>query len=412
MRFFWINIFMSNKFTNFLGGVAPGLTQGGNLKDYSHASKLYTPNNYGFTPKSKWLYYVTFNINQDALQNAFDKSWVEKQRRNVNVLVKKIDLPKFKIHTESLNQYNRKTVIQTKIDYEPITVLFHDDMSNITTDLWKVYYQYYYADGLNYGFASSITGGPAAYKNNKYESVELGKRFYGLNNIYDTKEPFFNSIDIYQLNRQQFTKITLVNPLVTAWTHGSQDQTSVNDLLENTMTLSYESVLYDTDLKKNRITKDNPGFAERHYDNSPSPLSIGGNGSNSVFGIGGVIPGANEIFGDIANAKSPQDLLRIGFKGRNLIRNIDKIDRTAITEEATSILGSIFRDSTKADAIASQSARALGNVAGVIQPIATGIANSITNPVGFVVPGSVQGTGTPIAAAFASATQSIAANTQ
>jgi hypothetical protein len=404
MRFFWINIFMSNKFTNFLGGVASGLTQGGNLKDYSHANKIYTPNNYGFTPKAKWLYYVTFNINQDVLQKAFDKSWVEKQRRNINVLVKKIDLPKFKIHTESLNQYNRKTVIQTKIDYEPITVAFHDDMSNITTDLWKLYYQYYYADGLTFSSAK--------YKNNKYESVELGKQFYGLNNIYDTREPFFNSIDIYQLNRQQFTKITLLNPLITAWTHGTQDQTEANQLLENTMTLSYESVLYDTDLKKNRVTKDNPGFAERHYDNSPSPLSIGGNGSNSLFGIGGFIPGANEIFGDLANAKSPQDLLRIGFKGRNLIRNVNNLDRTAIVEEATGVLGNIFRGTTTANEIASQSAQALSNIAGVIQPIATGIANSVTSPVGFVVPGSVQGTGTPIAAAFASVLQPIAANTQ
>ena len=55
-------------------------------------------------------------------------------------------MPKFKITTDTVNQYNRKAVVQTKLTYEPITITFHDDMANATTDLWKNYYQYYYAD--------------------------------------------------------------------------------------------------------------------------------------------------------------------------------------------------------------------------------------------------------------------------
>lgn len=370
---------MANRFTNFLGNVVQGFGQSGNLKDHAHASKLYTPNNYGFVPKATWLYYVIFNINSSISPRLVDKSWYEKNRRNINLLVKKVDLPKFKLHTETLNQYNRQTVIQTKITYEPIKIVFHDDMSNITTDLWKNYYQYYYSDG------SDIT--KPIFSNNKYEITELGKQLYGYNTFGDKPEPFFNSIEIYQLNRQQFTKFTIINPLITIWSHGTHDQTSESQLMENSMDISYETVLYDTDLKKNRITKSNPGFAEKYYDRSPSPISIGGNGSNTLLGIGGFIPGVNEVFGDIANAKSPLDIVNIGVKGRNLIRNVEKIDRGTLREEGLSVLGSVFRDSTRADAIASQTAEAVRNIGGVTSQVVSGIANSINSPAGISIPG-------------------------
>ena len=120
---------MSNAFTNFLGGVVNGIFgDSPNLKDYQHADRVYVKNNYARTPKLGFLYFVVFNINRQAVKDA---TWLKNQTE-VGILVKKIDLPKFDVTTEIVNQYNRKTVVQTSLKYQPISVDFHDDNSDIT----------------------------------------------------------------------------------------------------------------------------------------------------------------------------------------------------------------------------------------------------------------------------------------
>ena len=110
---------MSNAFTNYLSS-----TGYANLRDYQHASRLYVDKNYAYSPKLGFLYYVVFNINPDAI---IDQQWRNTGAMDVGLLVKKVDLPKFTIATETLNQYNRKTVVPTKLTYTPVGVEFHDD---------------------------------------------------------------------------------------------------------------------------------------------------------------------------------------------------------------------------------------------------------------------------------------------
>ena len=148
---------MSNAFTNFLSGVVDGVFgSSADLKDYQHANRLFVRNTYARAPKLGFLFFVNFNINPDAI---LDKAWKEKGRKDVGLLVKKADLPKFKIATETLNQYNRRTLVQSKLTYDPISIEFHDDNSDITLDLWKNYYQYYFADGV-YGTTSTDKSKP------------------------------------------------------------------------------------------------------------------------------------------------------------------------------------------------------------------------------------------------------------
>jgi hypothetical protein len=98
---------MANKLNQYLGRTGPTI-----LKDYQHASRLYVDNNYGYAPKVGFLYYIVFNMNPNAIP---DGDWKEKHIRNLGLLVKKIDLPKFTVINETLNQYNRKTVVSTKL---------------------------------------------------------------------------------------------------------------------------------------------------------------------------------------------------------------------------------------------------------------------------------------------------------
>jgi hypothetical protein len=330
---------MSNAFTNFLSGVVDGVFgSSADLKDYQHANRLFVRNTYARAPKLGFLFFVNFNINPDAI---LDKAWKEKGRKDVGLLVKKADLPKFKIATETLNQYNRRTLVQSKLTYDPISIEFHDDNSDITLDLWKNYYQYYFADGV-YGTTSTDKSKPKEYGDTKFGTKDYN---YGLDNYQGPD--FFESIDIYVLHKgkgpQDFTQITLLNPRISSWDH---DQLSYDDggkILSNKMSIAYEAVQY----KSGKIIKNNQpeGFAPVYYDTAPSPLSIGGGIPGTIFGEGGIVAGAGAIFGEggsLANAKSPLDFLGVAIQTKNLVKGVSQLSKGGIKTEAYSILGGVL----------------------------------------------------------------------
>jgi len=319
------------------------------VKDFAHASRLYADNVFALAPKAGWLYYVVFDIEPSAIT---DQQWANQQRiSEVGMLVKSADLPKFTIATETVNQYNRKTVIQKGIAYNPVGINLHDDQSNVVHNMWLNYYRYYYADSTWGGtgpIGTAKDNTPGAYQNNKYlPSTDLFNPVnYGLNSRL-TVAPFFRSITIYQLNRKLFTSYKLVNPMISSWEHDRVDQTQGNKLSESKMSLNYEAVFYGV----GQVKKDSPtGFAVFHYDNSPSPLSLAGGGNNSLFGPGGVVPGALEIFGDVSNILNPDSkvgplgVLGTVIKGASLVRNIKGITKESLRAEGYKILQGTLRN--------------------------------------------------------------------
>lgn len=311
---------MSNAFNSFLGGVLDGSPQ---LKDFQHADRLYVRDTYARAPKFGFLYFVSFNINTAAINS--NSLWRNSFYRNVGLLVKRADLPKFSIETEVVNQYNRKTVVQKAIKYNPITLDLHDDNSDITRDLWKHYFEYYFAD------SKAIDGVPVGFNDTKYTADAYS---YGLNN--GQKAPFFNSVDVYVLHQQRFDRYTIVNPIITDWSHDTVDQNDAAKVLSNKLTLAYETVTYS----QGAIQQLTSGF-KAFYDKEPSPLNIGGKGSSTLFGPGGLIDGASSIFGangSFANAKTPLDYLGVALQARNLVKNTSQLSKAGIKTEVTGVI--------------------------------------------------------------------------
>jgi hypothetical protein len=105
------------------------------LKDYSHASKTFTTAGYENSPKFKFLFHVFFNINTTQLPRMQNNLlYTAGEQSTIGMLVKNIELPKFRIDTEVMNQYNRKRVIQKKIESD---ILFFSVIIHI------VFFQYY-----------------------------------------------------------------------------------------------------------------------------------------------------------------------------------------------------------------------------------------------------------------------------
>jgi hypothetical protein len=224
---------MSNPFLNFLSGAPPANGVKRTYKSYAHATNLYiSGERMPRLPKFGFIYFVQFScndqINQDIPQD---------MRNDLGFLAKKVDLPKFKISTQTVNQYNRKANVQTKLTYEPLSIEFHDDNSDITSLLWKSYFKYYYADG-RYNTVGDFT---SEFKGDTRYADNIS---YGFAPFSDKNKPFFNAIDIYVLHQGKFSQYSIANPMISSWDHDVLDQGQTQKTLTNKMTLVYDSVAY------------------------------------------------------------------------------------------------------------------------------------------------------------------------
>ena len=247
------------------------------LRDARHAHQIYIQNNFAFSPKTKYMYHVRFEPNEEIGNSA--TSNVFRFQKELGVLVKSADLPSFRASVENKQQYNRKKNVQTRVDYQDCRISFHDDSTGVTRALLEEYYRYYFVD------ANKTTNGvDGAYgPRDKYFARVPN---YGLNN--DKRNPFFKYITIYQLSRRNWVAYTLVNPLLTAWDHGSVESTS-SDFNENTISVAYEAVQYTS----GTVSGDTPaGFADQSvgYDVTPSPMGYLDNAMIPGGGEKGLLP--------------------------------------------------------------------------------------------------------------------------
>lgn len=260
------------------------------IRDYTHAAKVFRTAGYELSPKLKFLFHTYFDINPDVYA-------INPQENNFGVLVKSVKLPSFSIKTFDLNQYNRKRIIQTKINYENINITFHDDSNNVITKLWDAYYSYYFKDSTNLdvfkgkrGSTGPSADGSTAMKQNYNNRNIYNKDLTGDNNwgyIGETfadstsqvKVPFFRNITVFGFSRHNFTAYTLINPMITKFDHDSYNYNEGAGTLECKMDISYETVVYNEGGMDGR-NPDNivQGFAlNTYYDKELSPITPDGN---------------------------------------------------------------------------------------------------------------------------------------
>jgi len=267
----------------------------GIVGDFAHAAALYRRNNFRLAPKNSFLYHIVIDVNTTALSTLGSSVYNLLNKREFNLLASSADLPSYSIATETLNQYNRKKVIQTMINYNEVGIEFHDDNAGLTTLLWEAYYRYHYQDG-NYTDQSSR---PRSYATKLYDTDIANTYRHGFNRRRTTDIPFFNSITIHQLHPQNkestFTSFTLVNPLITEWSHDRVDQSNGSGVMKNNMRVAYETVLYDREITSSENIQ---SFGDiQHYDTVPSPYnsvstsSIAKNSDDNTFW--------EAIFGDL-----------------------------------------------------------------------------------------------------------------
>lgn len=271
-------------------------TTSDNLRDFQHASRIFTDNNYRLSPKYGFLFHVAFDINDQL--SGIDRD----NRLEMGMLVKSIDLPKFTVENKIFNAYGRTNIVQNRLKYDQVNITFHDDSADLIRDFWYAYYSYYYRDT---DYDEAVYQQPSKYKARLVQDWGYSPAYYSSTTMASAQ--YLRSIRIYSLHQKRFSEYVLINPTIVSFRHGQHQNGDNQNLMENTMTLAYETVKYYTGyVTQNTVV----GFADLHYDKTPSPLTPAGGGTNSVFGPGGALNTVDDVINDLKNGNFASAILK------------------------------------------------------------------------------------------------------
>jgi hypothetical protein len=334
---------------------------GQGLKDYAHAAKTFLPNGYGLAPRNKFLFHSYFNINTEQvpfLANAF----ADLDMMQIGLMVKTVQLPKFTLETETLNQYNRKRVIQKKINYGPLSMTFHDDSENVVRNMWYNYYAYYYKDPSQTYLSPRATNGSMGQLQSQagfaYNARDIyandrpvndwgyvGETYSDSGNSPSGKPAFFRDITVYGMSQHKWVSYVLVNPLIKTWDHDVYSYNEGAGTMQNSMTIEYETVkYYEGAIGGVRPDTNVTGFAApSYYDNVRSSLARPGS-TQTVLGQGGLLDAGIGIVEDlqagtltgVIGAVQKAGTVNQTWKGKDF--------RASVNEEANAALKSTLRN--------------------------------------------------------------------
>ena len=388
---------MAGFFQNLATDAAASFFGSEYLRDYTHASKTFRPNAYQYAPKFKFLFHVYFEINPSAYRVGLTDD------ANFGLAVKTAKLPNYTFDTHTMNQYNRKRIVQTKIKYDPIDIVFHDDNGGASLsptgggmirNMWYNYYTYYYKDAskpvvnlsgklaasrgqgsinsTNYNtrniYSNSITGdtdwgyiGETGNTVNPAEAVAAGQ----------TKIPFFKNITIFGFNQRNYVAYTLINPIITRFAHDTYNYAEGNGTMENSMTIDYETVKYFTGAMDGKNPSDTvPGFGiDTHFDKTLSPIARPGSQS-TILGQGGLIDG---IFGGEQRDPITGEIQRDA--NGNIIYNSTGFIQDLQSGPNQNILGAIQKAGTTYNTL-----KNINLKQAVKSEVTKGITNALMNP--------------------------------
>ena len=293
------------------------------LKDYEHAAKTFRSNGYQLSPRNKFLFHVVFNINTAQIPQLL-AAYGSGEVASISLMVKSVELPKFKIDTAVMNQYNRKRVVQTKIKYDPSRIIFHDDQSDLIRNMWYNYYTYYYKDpSMPYNGVSAMSGSAGQLQafangfsynaNDIYSPVRqradwgfVGESYLDGTSIGvggSGKPPFFRDITVYGLSQKTYSAWTMINPIISSWSHDTYDYNEGGGTMQNDMSIEYETVKYYS----GAIGSVHPsnvvhGFSDpAHYDTVESGITDSA-GPSKVYSQGNLV---DAVYGSAQDLQAP-----------------------------------------------------------------------------------------------------------
>lgn len=203
-------------------------------------------NNYRFRPdvnppRIKFEGYVNFVFNRDLASFLDMESHTFKT--SISSLVRSATLPGVTFKNIVKNQYNKKKIVSTGLDYSPVDIRVFDTLNNEWLQILMRYFSYLYmnprnrnADGdrdVYMNTDSKFENGGSTFGGTQFKSGEAGL------NLQRTKQ-FFERIDIILYHGGKGVQYSMTGPLINSFTFGDIDY-SANDLVEFNIQFDYEN---------------------------------------------------------------------------------------------------------------------------------------------------------------------------
>lgn len=290
------------------------------MRDYNHAAKTFTSESgYALAPYSAFLFHVVIKFNTISETVANSKPLLD--TRALAVLVSQSELPAVGFQTETLNQYNKKTLIKKKVEYDPLKLSFRDDIGQKIRTMWDRYNFHYNADFQRSNTAWNSTSPYHATPEQRWGLNSPGTRSA-------ESQRFIDKIEIYSMGGGTAHVSTLLNPIISKASFDDHDYSEGNKTLAINFDIEYEGVQYSAELDTNDIVAFGPDN-QQYYDQTNGnlgqrDLDRGSSVAGVVRTVDDLINRVDRTFDVIKNIDSLTDFLYFTGNERTA-RQIDTI---------------------------------------------------------------------------------------
>ena len=231
-----------------------------------------------------------------------------------------IDMPSHVAKTTTLNQYNRKRVVQSGVEYNPISLVAYDTKDAHVEKFIKEYHAYYYSGVMGTGSNYNI-------QDITREEFGQGTSARGMNIVSDKN--YIKEIKIYRDEgpNEELNTITIYNPIIQALDGDTLDYSS-SELVQYKMSFVYEgySIVTGTEEKadetpKNKSASNTPDpvpqkgstqqIAEQNAEYSATAFPVGESNLTQTGLANSLVPG--EV--TTGNTRFEEEVLRNGLNG-------------------------------------------------------------------------------------------------
>jgi hypothetical protein len=218
------------------------------FKDINNA-KRFTPSE---TPvRLPFNGYVNFNFNNKIDNNDGLNTSTDFQNR-LSSMVQSSTMPSAEYATAVQNQYNRKRITVSAVDYKPVQVTVYDTVDSLwVTMLMRMYAHLFtnptnmYKGNVAQPIKDDIVPDSVASGDGQGTSGSFNRPFNsnsaGLNLQPANQRNFITSMDVVQYHGQKAIKYTLFNPMITSFEITGVDYTNSTSASTISLSIEYEN---------------------------------------------------------------------------------------------------------------------------------------------------------------------------
>lgn len=221
-------------------------------------------NAYRFRPdvnpvRQKFQGYVNFILNRDLYGTLYGENAASAESKNaggdfrttISSLVKTAEIPSVEFKTETLKAYNKKRIVNTGVEYQPVNLTVYDTVNNEWLITLMKYFSYHYMNprneqtpgnrdmqlpgGKNRSGSSALYVSDSEFGRNGSSMFDSNSDGYNPN----ITSHFFERIDYVLYHGQRGVQYSLFNPVLTSFKSDTIDYSS-SEAMQFDLTFEYE----------------------------------------------------------------------------------------------------------------------------------------------------------------------------